>query len=448
MPSSLSTPPLPVAAEEPVQRSPRGNLRTILGTAAGNAVEWYDWAIYATFASYISTQLFSKEDPTSAFLSTLAIFAVGFTARPFGGFVFGWISDKVGRKASMTLCVGVASLGSLAIGIVPTFDTLGAGASLLLLLARLAQGLAHGGELPTAQTYLSEMAPASRRGYWSSLIYVSGTVGTLFGTLLGAVLSTALSSTQMAEFGWRIPFLLGAVFGLVALFMRSRMEESEVFEAGGAATGESSAGQSMGVLADIARNWRPALQIIGLTVGFTVVYYVWALSTPAYAIKVLHIDAAGALWAGVAANVVFIVVLPLWGRLSDRIGRRPVLLTGTLGSAALFFPATWFVRDAAWQLGVAMAVMLIFIGALAAVAPAVFPELFPTSVRTVGVAVPYSISVAAFGGTAAYLQAGMGTWFGSAGNSYFGLYAVVLLLISSATIWGLRETRGVDLSTR
>ncbi|TAP39068.1 MFS transporter [Arthrobacter sp. S39] len=444
MTHSRHTTPLPAAAETfGLQiKAPRRILRTLIGTGAGNAVEWYDWAIYATFASYISTQLFSKEDPTSAFLSTLAIFAVGFAARPFGGFVFGWMSDKVGRKASMTLCVGVSSLGSLAIGLLPTYDVLGAGASLLLLLARLLQGLAHGGELPSAQAYLSEMAPASRRGYWASLIYVSGTAGILFGTLLGAVLSSVLASSQMAAFGWRIPFLLGAVFGLVALVMRSRMDESEVFEAKGA---PAKAGG--GLLADMARNWRPALQIIGLTVGFTVCYYVWGISTPAYAIKVLGIDASGALWAGVAANVVFIVVLPLWGRLSDRIGRRPVLLIGSLGSAALFFPATWFVRDSAWQLGVAMAVMLVFIGALASIAPAVYPELFPTSVRTIGVAVPYSLCVAAFGGTAAYLQAGMGAWFGAAGNNYFGLYTILLLLVSAATVVKLRETRGMDLST-
>lgn len=441
-PSSTTPPPAAAETSGLQSKPPRRILRTLIGTGAGNAVEWYDWAIYATFASYISTQLFSKADPTSAFLATLAIFAVGFAARPFGGFVFGWMSDKVGRKASMTLCVGVSSLGSLAIGLLPTYDVLGAGASLLLLLARLLQGLAHGGELPSAQAYLSEMAPAARRGYWASLIYVSGTVGILFGTLLGAVLSSVLASTEMAAFGWRIPFLLGAVFGLSALVMRTRMDESEVFEAEGSPEKASS-----GLFADMARNWRPAVQIIGLTVGFTVCYYVWGISTPAYAIKVLGIDASGALWAGVAANVVFIVVLPLWGRLSDRIGRKPVLLIGSLGSAALFFPATWFVRDSAWQLGVAMAVMLVFIGALASIAPAVYPELFPTSVRTIGVAVPYSLCVAAFGGTAAYLQAGMGTWFGAAGDNYFGIYTILLLLVSAATVVKLRETRGMDLST-
>lgn len=427
-------------------------LKTLIGTGAGNAVEWYDWAIYATFASFIASQLFSKQDTSSAFLATLAIFAVGFVARPLGGFIFGWIGDKVGRKASLTLCVGLASLGSLAIGLTPTYDSIGAGASVMLLIARLIQGLAHGGELPSAQTYLSEMAPPSRRGYWASLIYASGTVGILFGTLLGAVLSTAMPESTMAAYGWRIPFLLGAVFGLVALVMRARMEESELFESGTATHDAVVPGNPTpphsSLFTDLARHWRQALQVIGLTVGLTVAYYVWGVSTPAYAINVLKIDATEALWAGVAANLVFIVALPLWGRLSDRVGRKPVLLISGIGSALTFFPATWFVQNSAMQLGLAMSAMLVFIAASASIMPAVYSELFPTAVRTIGVAIPYALCVAAFGGTAAYLQAGFSIWFGPGGPTVFGVYTIVLLLIGAATALSLRESRGIDLSTR
>lgn len=424
----------------------RSVARTLFGTGAGNAVEWYDWAVYATFASFISTQLFSPADPSSAFLMTLAIFAVGFVARPVGGFLFGMIGDKFGRKASMTLSVALASLGSLAIALTPSYATIGAGASALLVTARLVQGLAHGGELPSAQTYLSEMAPAERRGLWSSLIYVSGTTGILFGTLLGAVLSTVLTVEQMQGFGWRIPFALGALFGFVALLMRSRMEESAVFESGQKNPGSTQAGKPR-LLADMARHWRQALQVIGLTVGLTVVYYVWGVSTPAYAINVLGVDAKGALWAGVAANIVFLLVLPLWGRLSDKIGRRPVLLISSAGAIACYFPASALLQDSALQLAVSMSLMLVFIGGFASIGPAVYAELFPTSVRTIGVAVPYAICVAAFGGTAAYLQAGFETWFGDAGRSYFGFYAIAMLLFTVITILTLKETRGKDLSS-
>lgn len=435
-----AAPAAPAAAPAPQDRS--RVRRTLMATGVGNAVEWFDWAIYATFASYIAHNLFSPADPTSAFMSTLAIFAVGFLARPLGGFVFGWLGDKVGRKFSMTLCVGVASVGSLLIGIAPTYAAIGAWASVILLVARLIQGLAHGGELPSAQTYLSETAPPERRGLWASLIYFSGTCGNLVGTLLGAVLASTLDAEAMNAWGWRLPFLLGAVFGVVGLVMRSNMHESEVFTA----SLEENAAAKPSMFSEIRKHWRSALRVIGLTVGLTVTYYVWAISAPAYAINQLHIPPSGALWAGVIANLFFIISLPLWGMASDRWGRRPVMIVSGLGAAAAYFPATMLVKDSAWQLAVAMIVMLLFIGASSAVVPAIYAELFPTSVRTVGVAIPYALTVAAFGGTAAYLQAGMNQWFGSNGPVVFGIYAIVLLLIGVATAIGMPETKGKDLS--
>lgn len=419
------------------QREARATLRkTLVGTGIGNAVEWYDWAIYATFTPFIASQLFSKADPASAVLSTLAIFAVGFVARPFGGFLFGWIGDRIGRKASMTLAVGLASLGSLLIGIAPTFAAAGVWASLLLLVARLVQGLAHGGELPSSQTYLSEIAPREHRGFWATLIYTSGTVGILFGTLLGAVLNMSLSADMMNAWGWRVPFLIGAAFGLYALVMRARLHESTVFE------NEPADEKREPIWPQIVRHRKQAFQVIGLTVGLTVIYYIWGVVAPSYATTALKIDRGEALWAGVVGNLVFIAALPFWGKLSDRIGRKKVLWAGATGAAVLHFPMTWLLKDSAWQLAVSMSVMLIFIAASAAIVPAVFAELFPTSIRTVGVGVPYSICVAAFGGTAPYLQ----QWLKDVGMAQaFNLYAVVLLVISIAFIFSIPETNGKDL---
>ena len=421
------------------QRADRVSTRkTIVGTGIGNAVEWYDWAIYATFTPFIASQLFSKADPASAVLSTLAIFAVGFVARPFGGFLFGWIGDRVGRKASMTLAVGLASLGSLMIGIAPTFAAVGAWASLMLLVARLVQGLAHGGELPSSQTYLSEMAPREHRGFWATLIYTSGTVGILFGTLLGAVLNMALSTEVMNAWGWRIPFLIGAAMGLYALIMRSRLHETDVFE------GESATEKRAPIWPQIVRHRKQALQVIGLTVGLTVIYYIWGVVAPSYATTALKIDRGEALWAGVVGNIVFIAALPFWGKLSDRIGRKKVLWSGAIGAAVMHFPMTWLLKDSAWQLAVSMSVMLIFIAASAAIVPAVYAELFPTSIRTVGVGVPYSICVALFGGTAPYLQQWLGTTLQL--PSLFNVYAVALLAVSAVFIFTIPETRGKDLT--
>ena len=178
-------------------RAEQKRTQTIVGTGVGNALEWFDWNIYAIFATFFAAQFFSGENEVSALLATRAVFAVGFVARPFGGFLFGWISNRRGRRAAMTLSVGLAAGGSFAIGLSPTYESIGLGASLILLVARLVQGLAHGGELPSAQTYLSEVAPREKRGLWASLIYVSGTMGVIVGTGLAAVLTAVLDDGQM-----------------------------------------------------------------------------------------------------------------------------------------------------------------------------------------------------------------------------------------------------------
>lgn len=422
----------------PEESAPRlGMARTLVGTGIGNAVEWYDWAVYATFTPFLAGALFSKADKTSAVLATLAIFAVGFVARPFGGFLFGWIGDRIGRKSSMTLAVGLASAGSLLIAIAPGYAQVGALASATLLVARLLQGLAHGGELPSSQTYLSEMAPKEKRGLWATLIYASGTVGILFGTLLGATMTLVLPKADMQAWGWRVPFAVGAALGLYALYMRSRMHESDVF------TGEDTKAKRAPIWPQIVRHRKQALQVIGLTVGLTVVYYIWGVVAPSHAATDLGMDRGAALWASVIGNIIFIAALPFWGRLSDRIGRKKVLLASAIGAAVMHFPMTWLLKDQPWELAVSMSVMLIFIAGSAAIVPAVYAELFPTSIRTVGVGVPYSICVAVFGGTAPYLQ----SWLGSMNlGVLFSVYAVVLLLISAVFILTIPETVGKDLN--
>lgn len=421
----------------PVQQK---RMRTLVGTGVGNALEWFDWFIYAIFASFFASQFFSGENQLSALLSTLAVFAVGFLARPFGGFLFGWISDRRGRRSAMSLSVALAAGGSFAIGFSPTYETIGVGASLILLVARLVQGLAHGGELPSAQTYISEVAPRAHRGRWASLIYVSGTLGVLTGTVLAAVLTGVLDSEQMTAWGWRIPFIIGGFFGLYALVMRRRLMETEHFEQ---EVGERSAQSQEAMWPAIVRHRKQALQVIGMTVGGTIVYYAWGISAPQFAISSRGVDPTAALWAGVAANVVFIIALPLWGALSDRIGRKPVLLTAYLGLAVAAFPLNAVVGNSAVGLFVAMSLALILIAGTASILPAVFAEMFPTGIRTIGVAVPYSIAVAAFGGTAPYMQ----TWLSETlSRSWFDGYVVVMLLISAAAILTLPETKGRDLS--
>lgn len=372
------------------------------------------------------------------------MFAVGFLARPFGGFAFGWVADRRGRKASMALCVGTAAVGSLVVGLSPTYATIGIAAPVLLVLARLAQGLAHGGELPAAQTYLSEMAPRHKRGLWSSLIYFSGTAGILVGTVLGAVLSTVLTPEQMATYGWRVPFVLGGVFGLYALVMRLRMRESDTYAAEEAARAETAGEQpAPSIVRQMLARPKAMARVVFLTCGITVAYYVWSVAAPAYAITKRGVDPTTGLWAGAGALVVFMLSLPLWGAASDRFGRRRTLLLPGAILAALLYPLDAMIHDAG-TFFVAMAIALVLLGSACAIGPALYAELFPTGIRAAGLGFPYSVAVALFGGTAPYLQ----TLFAQIGHpSLFLGYAIALLVVSGITIALLPETRGIDLAT-
>jgi MHS family alpha-ketoglutarate permease-like MFS transporter len=413
--------------------------KTLVGTGIGNALEWYDWNVYAVFTPFFAAQFFRSSDPTSALLSSLAVFAVGFLMRPLGGLLFGWLADRTGRRAAMTTSIACAAIGSLVIGFSPTYTTVGVGASAILVIARLGQGLAHGGELPAAQTYISEMAPHGRRGRWSSLIYVSGTCGVTLGTLVGAVLASVLSEGALHEWGWRIPFVLGGFLGLYALLLRRQLSETEVFEQHRSEASEPNPGLWRGM-------WRyrvACLRVIGLTVGATVVYYTWAVSAPAYAISVKGVDEKAALWVGVFANVVFIVMLPLFGILSDRVGRKPLVYFATLGLAVATIPLNKFIDDQAWKLAVAMFVAMTIMAAYSSIGPALYAEMFPTHLRAAGVGFPYSVAVALCGGTAPYLQ----TWLAdTGGEDWFLYYTVALLLLTFLVALRIPETKDVELT--
>ncbi|WP_190817139.1 MFS transporter [Saccharopolyspora pogona] len=420
---------------ETEQRATPRKWRTIVSTGAGNALEWFDWNAYAVFTPFFAAQFFPAHDSTSAVLSSLAIFAVGFLMRPLGGLLFGWFGDRLGRRTAMVGSIALASGGSLLIGIAPTYESIGIGAALMLVVARLCQGLGHGGEMPAVQTYVAEMAPQGRRGIWSSLVYVSGTCGILASSALAAALTTALPPGAMSAWGWRVPFLLGGVVGLYTLVMRLRLAETQAFDR-----------QRTAARPPLWRSfWEQrtaCLRVIGLTVGSTVVFYTWVVSAPAQAISIHELDPAAALWVGAAANAVFILSLPLFGALSDRIGRRPVLLLSLVGSAVVSYPLSWLVQDQVWQFAVAMIIALLVIAPGPAIMPTVFAELFPTRMRTTGTGFPYGIATAAFGGSAPYLQ----TWLASGGRGDVFLgYAVVLLVISAVVAYRMPETKDITL---
>ncbi|MFF5790732.1 MFS transporter [Paeniglutamicibacter sp. NPDC012692] len=417
--------------------------RALVGSGFGNALEWFDWSIYATFAPFFASSFFNADDPVSAFLFTLVVFAVGFVGRPVGGIIFGRLGDRIGRRTTMALTVGLIAAGALTIGLSPNYATIGVFASVLLLVARLTQGLAYGGEQPSVGAYLSERAPAKHRGLWSSLIYSSGTVGATAGLVLGGVLSALLSSEAMNAWGWRIPFIIAGLGGLYALRMRRNMPETEQFaeqiETATDSTAKQSSAPKPNLIRDMWTMRRSVLQVVGMTVGMTVAYYYWVVAASSYSISVLHANPTAILFAGTGANLLFIAMLPLWGMISDRIGRRPVMLIGYLGLIATAFPLSRLIDGNPVHLFLAMSGAAVFMTAIVSIAPAVMCELFPTRVRTAGVAVPLAVATSVFGGTSLYLQTWLSTTFGP---HAFLIYLTVLLAISAATIFSIPETKG------
>jgi MFS transporter, MHS family, alpha-ketoglutarate permease len=428
----------PPRSPAPVEQS---RFRTLLGAGVGNTLEWYDWSVYAIFAPFFASQFFVSDDPAGALLSTLAIFAAGFLMRPIGGFFFGWLADRRGRRYALTTSMITMAVGSLLIGIAPTHASIGLGAGLVLLLARLIQGLAHGGEIAASYTYIAEVAPRARRGLWSTSVYVSVTAGIVLASLIGAGASSLFGEQALTDWAWRVPFVFGGILAVVGLWMRRSLQETEAY-AGEAGPVMHSRQTTRQLLHGLVENRRSVVRILGLSAGVTVVYYTWAVGISGFAIANKGVDATHGLWASVGANLVFMATLPLWGKWSDRIGRKPIFIAYGVAFLALTFPLMLLVNDSALRLFAVMSVALFFLGAFVGIMPAFFAELFPTRVRASGVGVPYSLVVALLGGTAPYAL----TWLHSHDVAWiFSVYMVVLVAIGLITTVLTPETKGSDL---
>lgn len=424
----------------------REKRKIILGVGVGNALEWYDWTAYSIFAAYFAGQFFHAADPVTALLGTLAIFGAGFLMRPLGGLFFGWFADRFGRRQAMSISMLITAGGSLLIGISPTYATVGAVAAVFLLLGRMLQGLGHGGEVVSSFTYVTEMAPQKSRGLWSSSVFVFVTVGVIAATLLGAVLSSTLGTDAVREWAWRIPFILGGVLGIYALYLRRRLDETPMFQAK-VQQAEANKAQTprRRMFHDIWEHRRACLRIVGLAAGGTVMFYVWSIMAPAFAMGPLGMEPTQVLWVSTGANVFFIACLIFWGWLSDRIGRKFNWYFFAIGAMVLIIPLTIVLNGGSeiWRLAVYMGVGMILISAPTAIMPAYFPEQFPTRVRAVGMGLPYSVAGALAGGTAPYLQA----WLYAEGSPrIFDIYLIVLCALVLIAAALSPETRNKDLA--
>jgi MHS family alpha-ketoglutarate permease-like MFS transporter len=418
----------------------RSRRKSLIASTVGNVLEWYEWSAYAVFTPFIAAAMFNPANPVSALLSTLAVFAIGFLMRPLGGIVFGRIADRKGRKFVLVTTMLMMAGGSLAIGLMPSYATIGVFASLLLLLARMVQGFAHGGESATANTYVAEIAPPHKRGQWGSIVFVAIFGGSVLAYTIGGGITATLSESAVGAWGWRIPFLLGAGLALFALYLRRSMDESDVFD--NAQESPASAEQTPTPQVPRAQVVRSILLIIAMTSGITAAHYTWTSYVSTYAITEQGMAANTAYWMTVIAQVIALCSLPFWGKLSDRIGRRPVMLAFAVLMIALQLPLTNLIGEQGWTLLVAATVALLIVAMPGALLASTMSEIFPTRVRTQAIGFAYSISVAVFGGSAPYLNQllinlGIG-WASS-------LYIMVLCGFTAIAVWMMPETKGIDL---
>ncbi|QBH20951.1 MFS transporter [Alcaligenes faecalis] len=433
----MSTPSLRPSAPTGVDPVPVSRVRTIVAGSVGNAVEWFDWTIYASFAIFFSSQFFPEGNETTALLASFGIFAVGFFMRPIGGWLLGIFSDRYGRKAALGLTILMMAGGSLIIAVTPTYAAIGLAAPLLLTLARLLQGLSLGGEYASATTFLTEMAPPHRRGFYSSFVFFSAAVGILAASAVGWVLTTWLTRAEMAAWGWRIPFLLGALGGVVGLWIRRSIPETEAFSE------SKKAGVEKQPLRTLLREYpREVLRIIGFSVLTTFAFYIFVAYVPTYAIRHVQADPKVAFAANTVALIVFMVVQPLFGALSDRIGRKPQLIVFAAGYLFFFYPLMSTLGPSFGSILLVELFGLVLYAMYTSIGPAIMSEQFSTSVRAVGIGAPYNLMVALLGGTTPYLL----TWLQSNGlERWFFYYVLAGALITLVTFIRMPETVGQKL---
>lgn len=410
-------------------------LRAILGGAAGNLVEWYDWYAYAAFTIYFAPVFFPKGNQTAQLLQAAAIFAVGFAARPVGAWIMGIYADRAGRRAALSVSVGMMCAGSLMIALTPSYASIGPAAGVMLLVARIVQGLSVGGEYGASASYMSEMAGARRRGFWSSFQYVTLVGGQMVALVVLIVLQRTLPASALEAWGWRVPFVIGAGLAVIVFWIRRNLEESSSFVA--AERSGRRAGNTMTLLRDHPRE---VLTIIGLTAGGSLGFYVYTTYLQKFLTNTAGYTKAEASEINAVVLIVFMLFQPLAGWLSDIVGRRNMLIASFGGGALALWPIMTGI-GAGGSVGHAMALA---IGAVAlqagytSISAVVKAELFPTSVRALGVALPYAIANALFGGTAEYVA----LWFKSAGNEQgFYLYGIAVMVISFVTALSMRDTR-------
>lgn len=375
-------------------------LRNIVGGSAGNLVEWYDWYVYSAFTLYFAPVFFPKDDRTAQLLSAAAIFAVGFVMRPIGAWIMGIYADRHGRKAGLTLSVSLMCAGSLMIALTPGYAAIGNLAPAILVIARMLQGLSVGGEYGASATYLSEMAGRKHRGFFSSFQYVTLISGQLLAVSLLLILQTVMPEEALKSWGWRIPFAIGAGLAVIVFYLRRRLTETTSYTNAKASTAPRSSGLSL-----FSNHPKEALLVMALTAGGTLAFYAYTTYMQKFLVNTSGFDAQSATRITAAALFLFMLLQPAIGALSDRIGRKPVMIAFGVTGVLFTYPIFRLLEDVKDPF-VAFALVLaalVIVSGYTAINAVVKAELFPAHIRALGVALPYAIANTIFGGTAEYV---------------------------------------------
>lgn len=417
---------------------PRIIRRAITGSAVGNATEWYDYGVYA----YVAVEIADNFFPDSGLVGTFLVFAVSFVLRPLGGLFWGPMGDRIGRQRVLAMTILLMAAATFLVGVLPTYDTIGPWAIVLLVALRIVQGFSTGGEYGGAATFMAEYAPDRKRGFLGSFLEFGTISG--FTLAIGVVFVTEqiIGSAAMTDWGWRIPFLIGGPIGLIGLYVRLKLEDTPVFrELENEERVEQSAGSAIRDL--FANFWPTILVLMGLVAGLNIANYTLLAYMPTYLTETAGFDSTDADLLVIFGQVAMLVFLPLAGALSDRVGRKPMWASSFIGLFVLAIPMFLLISQGFWPAVIGFAVLgIVYVAQLATIS-ATFPAMFPSTVRYGGMAIGYNISTALFGGTALYVNEGLIDLFGS--DLMPAFYMMVASVIGLIALRFTVETVGCSL---
>ncbi|WP_454613432.1 glycine betaine/L-proline transporter ProP [Streptomyces collinus] len=442
-PPSRTTPaPVPRAAGTPTATDPALVRRAVKAAALGNAMEWFDFGVYSYIAVTLGKVFFPSGNPTAQLLSTFGAFAAAFLVRPLGGMVFGPLGDRVGRQKVLAVTMIMMAAGTFAIGLIPSYATIGVWAPVLLLAARLVQGFSTGGEYAGASTFIAEYAPDRRRGFLGSWLEFGTLAGYIGGAGLVTLMTALLSDGDLMSWGWRIPFLIAGPMGIVGLYLRMRLEETPAFAAEVAKA--ETARPKVPLREMVTGQWRALLLCVGLVLVFNVTDYMLLSYMPSYLTSELEYDETHGLLVVLGVMALMMVVQPFAGALTDRIGRRPVIAAGCAGFLLLSVPALLLIREGSLlAVALGMGALGMLLVCFTASMPSALPALFPTRVRYGSLSIGFNVSVSLFGGTTPLVVTAL---IGATGDMMMpAYYMMAAAVVGGVAVWFMTESAGRPL---